>query len=631
MLPDLTILLDWVRPKHSQSDAGSVLLMPAGLHTYAEHLRGLLGAGGPGGTIVVPNFEATEEYVARLQQVLPGVRIARPQQLSALWQEKESSDTVLFVDARYCPREPSALQNLLSAAPDRRLARYLLHLDAVEDGLREEVVSDAARRVLAIRRLYKGVTQLETQAVSLAVMSVAAARHICPSTTLSLAEIRSQVSAAGLPGCDVLAIQPALDLLSDIDLIQLNDDCLATLIGATNGHTVLAPGVVLERGCRVHPSARLYGPVALQKNVVVDADAVIIGPAAVGADAHIGGRAVVCESVLGAHAQVPAGSQCVRQVLVAGNSDGHAPSARALLHPLAVRELRARGRGPSDGGASGRLYRWTARARDFVCVLAGLVALAPVFLVVAVLIRMTSRGPVFFAHEREGRGGRRFRCWKFRTMSRDAHAHQRGLYGQSVVDGPQFKLRDDPRTTRLGVILRRTNIDELPQLFNVLLGHMSLVGPRPSPFRENQICVPWRQARLSVRPGITGLWQLCRQDRDCGDFHQWIYFDELYVRHCSTWLDLRILLATALTLGGRWSVPLTWMIPAARLASSASAATFWSGNGHAPPLDRSRGCERHEPVTQPLVPLVEGMTKRKSRARSHRDSAGPEPIIASHP
>jgi lipopolysaccharide/colanic/teichoic acid biosynthesis glycosyltransferase len=138
---------------------------------------------------------------------------------------------------------------------------------------------------------------------------------------------------------------------------------------------------------------------------------------------------------------------------------------------------------------------------------------------------------------------------------------QRNLADRNEVDGPQFKIENDPRVTRVGRILRATNLDELPQLFNVLFGQMSLVGPRPSPFRENQICVPWRRARLSVRPGITGLWQVCRGHREQSDFNQWIYYDITYVRNGGFWLDLKILAATVLTLGGKWSVPLTWIVP----------------------------------------------------------------------
>ncbi|MCH7872534.1 MAG: sugar transferase, partial [Planctomycetes bacterium] len=173
---------------------------------------------------------------------------------------------------------------------------------------------------------------------------------------------------------------------------------------------------------------------------------------------------------------------------------------------------------------------------------------------------LDSSGPVLFGDVREGLGGRHFRCWKFRTMSRGAETKQRSMASDSHVDGPQFKVKNDPRITRVGRWLRSTNIDELRQLINVACAQMSLIGPRPSPFRENQICVPWRRARLSVRPGITGLWQICRHDREIGDFHQWIHYDMLYVRHLSALIDVKILLATLLTLGGRWSIGLSWFI-----------------------------------------------------------------------
>jgi lipopolysaccharide/colanic/teichoic acid biosynthesis glycosyltransferase len=137
---------------------------------------------------------------------------------------------------------------------------------------------------------------------------------------------------------------------------------------------------------------------------------------------------------------------------------------------------------------------------------------------------------------------------------------QRRLTEMAQMDGPQFKLSFDPRVTRIGRWLRSSGLDELPQLINVLAGDMSLVGPRPSPFRENQMCVPWRRARLAVRPGLTGLWQVCRHDRDYGDFHQWIYYDLLYVGHASLWLDIKILITAVVTLGGRKAVPLSWLL-----------------------------------------------------------------------
>jgi len=201
------------------------------------------------------------------------------------------------------------------------------------------------------------------------------------------------------------------------------------------------------------------------------------------------------------------------------------------------------------------------RAMDLIGASIGLVLLSPFMLLMALLIKLDSPGPVLFGHIRERRGGKEFKCLKFRTMVPDADRRQRDLFDKNQVDGPQFKLANDPRVTRVGRWLRASNLDELPQLFNVLVGHMSLVGPRPSPFRENQICVAWRQARLSVRPGITGLWQICRApDRSQGDFHEWIYYDMAYVRHFSLWLDIKILFATLLTLGGHRHVPLSWMI-----------------------------------------------------------------------
>ncbi|MFQ5471933.1 MAG: sugar transferase, partial [Dehalococcoidia bacterium] len=236
-----------------------------------------------------------------------------------------------------------------------------------------------------------------------------------------------------------------------------------------------------------------------------------------------------------------------------GVKDSGGPRPHEALQPAPTSGVR-------DPVRKRLLYSTLKRAFDLVIAALALLALSPLFALVALLIKLDSRGPVFFIHRREGRHGRSFPCVKFRTMHRGAHQMQRKLYAQNLVDGPQFKMRADPRVTRLGRYLRRTNLDELPQLINVLLGHVSLVGPRPSPFRENQICVPWRRGRLSVRPGITGLWQICRdQHRESDDFQQWIYYDMAYIRHMSICTDIKILLGTALTLGGHWRVPLSWM------------------------------------------------------------------------
>lgn len=194
-------------------------------------------------------------------------------------------------------------------------------------------------------------------------------------------------------------------------------------------------------------------------------------------------------------------------------------------------------------------YEFTKRAVDIITSALGLILLAPFLLLVALLVKLTSKGSVFFVHRRQGLGGREFPCLKFRSMRQDAHELQAALRKLNQVDGPQFKIDKDPRETPIGGWLRRLNIDEVPQLFNVLIGHMSLVGPRPSPDSENQMCPAWRRARLSVRPGVTGMWQVLRlRDNPDTDFQEWIYYDVEYAKHRSAWLDALILLNTPIAM-----------------------------------------------------------------------------------
>jgi lipopolysaccharide/colanic/teichoic acid biosynthesis glycosyltransferase len=131
-------------------------------------------------------------------------------------------------------------------------------------------------------------------------------------------------------------------------------------------------------------------------------------------------------------------------------------------------------------------------------------------------------------------------------MRKDAEQIKEQLRGRNQADGPQFYMENDPRLTRVGKVLRKYHLDEMPQFFNVLAGHMSIVGPRPSPFKENQYCPPWREARLSVRPGVTGLWQVKRTRRAGTDFQEWIKYDIEYVEKRNWWLDLKIIFNTAM-------------------------------------------------------------------------------------
>lgn len=183
-------------------------------------------------------------------------------------------------------------------------------------------------------------------------------------------------------------------------------------------------------------------------------------------------------------------------------------------------------------------------AFDLVVAAVGLLFTAPLYPIIMALIWIEDGRPFFFAHRRETINGRVFPCIKFRSMRKDAEKMKAALKARNQADGPQFFIDDDPRLTRVGKFLRKYNLDELPQLLNVLAGHMSLVGPRPSPHSENQYCPAWREARLSVRPGITGLWQVKRTRRRGADFQEWIKYDLEYVEKRSFWLDLVIIWKT---------------------------------------------------------------------------------------
>ena len=183
------------------------------------------------------------------------------------------------------------------------------------------------------------------------------------------------------------------------------------------------------------------------------------------------------------------------------------------------------------------------RVLDIVGATTGLVLLAPALFGIALAVKVSSPGPVIFSQERYGRGKRRFRMHKFRTMVPDAEMLQAALESRNEAEGPVFKIRRDPRITRVGHFLRKTSLDELPQLWNVLAGEMSLVGPRPLPTRDVQrFDKPWLMRRFSVRPGLTCLWQI--SGRSNLAFSSWIQLDLAYIDTWSLWLDFRILART---------------------------------------------------------------------------------------
>lgn len=204
-----------------------------------------------------------------------------------------------------------------------------------------------------------------------------------------------------------------------------------------------------------------------------------------------------------------------------------------------IREKSVTVRQKTDSG-----YFHVKRGMDVLLSFLALLILCPVFLVISLIIVLDSPGAgPFFVQTRVGRNGQLFRLYKFRTMRPNAEAELVQLLPQNEMDGPVFKMKNDPRITRVGRFLRKTGIDELPQLWNVLLGEMSLVGPRPGLPREVERYDWFARQRLQVQPGITCFWQI-QPGRNSLDFDSWMELDVRYIREMDLMTDLQILLET---------------------------------------------------------------------------------------
>ena len=199
----------------------------------------------------------------------------------------------------------------------------------------------------------------------------------------------------------------------------------------------------------------------------------------------------------------------------------------------------------------GRTSRLMKRGFDLLISSIALLLTAPLMLLTAIAIRLDSPGPVLFRQVRVGRAGQRFQLYKFRTMVEDAEALRQGLMGQSI-DAAWLQLESDPRITRVGRFLRRTSIDELPQLWNVIRGEMSIVGPRPLPLYEDANVGGWARGRLDLTPGITGMWQVLGRTRI--PFDEMVKLDYMYVTSWSLWMDIRLVLRTLPAVFGRRGV-----------------------------------------------------------------------------
>lgn len=189
-------------------------------------------------------------------------------------------------------------------------------------------------------------------------------------------------------------------------------------------------------------------------------------------------------------------------------------------------------------------YRFVKRAFDVAFSAFVLVGFSWLFLIVAVAIKIDDpKGPIFFAQERVGRDGMIFRMYKFRSMCADAEQRLAELQDLNEKDGPVFKIANDPRITRVGRVIRKLSIDELPQFINVLVGDMSVVGPRPALPKEVAEYTPRQSQRLSVRGGLTCYWQT-RRNRDSISFDEWVDLDLIYIKQCSVWADVKLIVQT---------------------------------------------------------------------------------------
>ncbi len=291
----------------------------------------------------------------------------------------------------------------------------------------------------------------------------------------------------------------------------------------------------------ISPASRFLGPVLLGKQVVVEAGVVVVGPSVLCDNSIVRRGAIVDSAIVGTDTSVGP-NQVIRNCIVAEPLSARTKELTGNTRPVGLQKE------PLCPCQDNVFRAWPAfsyagcfkRIADIMAALVALMLFAPVIPFIALAVKLSSPGPVFFRDKRQGLHGRPFHCIKFRTMRAGSDKIQEKLRFVSEVDGPQFKMTDDPRITAVGRFLRETYLDEIPQFFNVLCGQMSVVGPRPSPESENTLCPSWRDARLSVRPGITGLWQVCRTRQPQKDFQEWIHYDIRYVRELSLPLDLWI-------------------------------------------------------------------------------------------
>ncbi|AWI06394.1 sugar transferase [Clostridium drakei] len=195
-----------------------------------------------------------------------------------------------------------------------------------------------------------------------------------------------------------------------------------------------------------------------------------------------------------------------------------------------------------------KVYIVVKRLIDILASLLGILCLSPLMIIVAVLIKIDSKGLIIFSQERVGRNGQIFKMYKFRSMVANAEEMLDKLKDKNEMSGPMFKIKEDPRITKIGKTIRKTSIDELPQLFNVLKGDMSLVGPRPNLPNEVAEFSPYHRKKLLVKPGLTCYWQV--MGRNEIGFEEWMELDIKYLKERNLWIDIKLIIKTFFVLFG---------------------------------------------------------------------------------
>jgi lipopolysaccharide/colanic/teichoic acid biosynthesis glycosyltransferase len=511
---------------------------------------------------VVATFEPTPAYTAAIRAACAQVRDVLPvHEFVARFAGYDLKDWLVIIDPACFP-----LGTIDWSAIDAELARpqagaiHIVALDENPGGTTERVQLDPAGRVRRIQRYYDAHTWAFTRGIACSIVPAAALVAADCANFTDLRELRHELMLRGVPSRDVPLAPGALDLENPRALLHLSERCLHAA-GPLDGAATVAPSAVVD------PTAQLVGAVFVHDDAIVEAGARVIGPTVIGRSTRIGARAVVAQCLLVPGARIAPGS--IHRHAVLAGTGGIPADFDDADETMTVDDLPY----DTDVVAKPALYPRIKAIVEPCLATVAVILLSPLLLLIALIIKLESRGPVIYGDLRETIGGRTFRCWKFRTMCVGAAARQREMQMNNEVDGPQFKMDGDPRVTRVGAFLRRVSLDELPQFFNIVAGDMSFIGPRPSPFRENQICIPWREARLSVRAGISGMWQVCRAQRSVGDFHQWIHYDLMYVRNMSFAVDLRLVAATCITLLTGRRIPPTWVLPATALRQAEDEAT----------------------------------------------------------